>query len=95
MMMIEIKETAVFSNFITYFGDDIARAKIVARIRRLAGGNPGDVTCRRRHFRIAHSPRTRIPRLLHATRQSACYPALRRRQVNAAKRHRTGQTIGE
>ena len=41
--MIEIQETNEFSSFLDQLRDDTARAKITARIRRFAGGNPGDV----------------------------------------------------
>jgi putative addiction module killer protein len=42
--MIEIKETLEFSDFFSNLSDEVARARIAARIRRFAGGNPGDVT---------------------------------------------------
>jgi putative addiction module killer protein len=42
--MIEIRETELFSNWLKALKDDRARAKIAARIRRLALGNPGDVS---------------------------------------------------
>jgi putative addiction module killer protein len=41
--MIEVRKTAVFSNWMTGLRDHRARAKIAARIDRLAFGNPGDV----------------------------------------------------
>lgn len=41
--MIEIRETETFSSWLKDLRDDRARAKIAARIRRLAFGNPGDV----------------------------------------------------
>jgi putative addiction module killer protein len=41
--MIEIKETLEFSDFFSNLSDEVARARIAARIRRFAGGNPGDV----------------------------------------------------
>ena len=41
--MIEIRETAIFTNWVAKLGDERARAKIAARIGRLADGNPGDV----------------------------------------------------
>ncbi len=42
--MIEIRETETFSSWLTALRDDRARAKIAVRVRRLAFGNPGDVT---------------------------------------------------
>jgi putative addiction module killer protein len=41
--MIEIRETEVFSAWIEELRDERAKAKIAARIQRLALGNPGDV----------------------------------------------------
>ncbi len=41
--MIEIRETVTFSSWLRALRDSQARAKIAARVRRLAFGNPGDV----------------------------------------------------
>lgn len=41
--MIEIRQTETFSNWLRALRDDRAKAKIAARVRRLAFGNPGDV----------------------------------------------------
>ena len=41
--MIEVRKTAAFSNWMAGLRDRHARAKIAARIDRLASGNPGDV----------------------------------------------------
>ena len=41
--MIEIRETEVFAKWIDGLRDLRARARIQARIERLAAGNPGDV----------------------------------------------------
>lgn len=41
--MIEVRKTAVSSNWMADLRDHRARAKIAARIDRLAFGNPGDV----------------------------------------------------
>ena len=41
--MIEIRETDVFSSWLQALRDSRAKAKIAARIQRLAFGNPGDV----------------------------------------------------
>ena len=41
--MIEIRETETFSSWLRDLRDDRARAKIAARVRRLAFGNPGDL----------------------------------------------------
>jgi putative addiction module killer protein len=38
-----IRETDEFSSWITRLRDGAAKAKILVRIQRLAGGNPGDV----------------------------------------------------
>lgn len=41
--MIELRETEHFSNWLSKLRDGIARARIAARIQRLAMGNPEDV----------------------------------------------------
>ena len=41
--MIEIRETEAFSSWLQALRDSQARARIAARVRRLAFGNPGDV----------------------------------------------------
>lgn len=42
--MIEIRETEIFSDWIKSLKDARTRSKIAARVRRLAFGNPGDVS---------------------------------------------------
>lgn len=41
--MVEIRETPQFSDWLESLRDNIARARIQARILRLGAGNPGDV----------------------------------------------------
>lgn len=41
--VIEVRETEVFSTWLRGLRDSQARARIAARVRRLAFGNPGDV----------------------------------------------------
>ena len=41
--MIEIRKTEIFAKWLDGLRDIRARARILARIERLAGGNPGDV----------------------------------------------------
>ncbi len=41
--MLQIRETEVFSAWLSRLRDQEAKAKIVSRIRRLALGNAGDV----------------------------------------------------
>jgi putative addiction module killer protein len=41
--MIEVRQTAIFVNWIAKLRDDRARMRIEARIRRLQLGNAGDV----------------------------------------------------
>ena len=41
--MIEIRETVTFSAWLKALRDSQSRARIAARVRRLAFGNPGDV----------------------------------------------------
>jgi len=38
-----VRETGEFSNWLNNLRDNIAKAKILVRIQRLANGNPGDV----------------------------------------------------
>jgi len=61
--MIEIRETERFSRWIDNLRDVKGRARILARIERLAGGNPGDVKPVREgvsEMRIDHGPGYRI-----------------------------------
>ena len=41
--MIEIRETEAFARWLDALEDVKARARVLARIERLRGGNPGDV----------------------------------------------------
>jgi putative addiction module killer protein len=41
--VLEVRETEIFSAWLQALKDDRAKAKIAARTRRLAFGNPGDV----------------------------------------------------
>lgn len=41
--MIEIRKTEVFAKWLDGLRDTRARARVLVRIERLAGGNPGDV----------------------------------------------------
>jgi putative addiction module killer protein len=41
--MIEVRKTEVFANWLDRLDDMRARARVQARIERLASGNPGDV----------------------------------------------------
>ena len=41
--MIEVRETTAFSDWLSGLRDHRAKARIAARVRRLAHGNPGDV----------------------------------------------------
>ncbi len=61
--MIEIRKTERFSRWIDNLRDVKGRARILARIERLAGGNPGDVKPVREgvsEMRIDHGPGYRI-----------------------------------
>lgn len=42
--MVEVRKTEVFAGWLDGLNDTRARARIQARIERLAGGNPGDVS---------------------------------------------------
>lgn len=41
--MSEVRQTEIFADWLAGLGDISAKARIVARIRRLALGNPGDI----------------------------------------------------
>jgi putative addiction module killer protein len=41
--VVEIRETELFSTWLRALRDATAKAKVAARVRRLAFGNPGDV----------------------------------------------------
>jgi putative addiction module killer protein len=43
LLVIEVRKTEVFAHWLDGLADTRARARIQARIERLAGGNPGDV----------------------------------------------------
>ena len=61
--MIEIRKTDRFARWIDKLRDVQGRARILARIERLAGGNPGDVKRVREgvsEMRIDYGPRYRI-----------------------------------
>lgn len=42
--MLEIRQTVRFSTWLNRLRDDVAQAQIALRLRRLAAGNPGDVS---------------------------------------------------
>ena len=61
--MIEIRQAAAFATWLGELNDGVARAKIVARVRRLALGNPGDVRPVGQglsELRIHHGPGYRV-----------------------------------
>ena len=61
--MIEVRQTAEFSSWLRRLRDDDAVARIVARIRRMERGNPGDarsVGKRVMEMRIAYGPGYRV-----------------------------------
>jgi putative addiction module killer protein len=41
--VIEVRQTERFTTWLSNLRDEIGRAKIIARVRRLGMGNPGDV----------------------------------------------------
>ncbi len=61
--MIEIRETEAFAEWFADLRDERARSKVVARIRRLSLGNPGDVQAVGEgvsEMRIHHGPGYRV-----------------------------------
>ncbi|MGD9560755.1 MAG: type II toxin-antitoxin system RelE/ParE family toxin [Pyrinomonadaceae bacterium] len=61
--MIEVRKTDQFANWIDGLRDTRARARIQARIKRLADGNPGDVKPVGKglsEMRIDHGPGYRV-----------------------------------
>ena len=60
---IDIRETEVFSTWLSGLRDPVTRARIAARIQRLALGNPGDVRPIGQgvsELRIDHGPGYRV-----------------------------------
>ena len=61
--MVEMSKTAAFAKWLESLGDVQARARIQAKIERLAYGNPGDVTPVGEgvsELRIAYGPGYRV-----------------------------------
>jgi putative addiction module killer protein len=70
--MVELRQTDVFAGRIDGLTDKQARGRILARIERLAMGNPGDVApVGDAAFGAADSPCAGLSRLLHAKRQGS------------------------
>lgn len=62
-MVIEVRQTAAFRSWLHHLRDDKAVTRIVARIRRLEQGNPGDsksVGGRLQELRIDYRPGYRV-----------------------------------
>lgn len=69
-MNVTIRETEVFSDWVCGLRDQQARARIFARIQRLASGNPGDVKPVGggvSELRVPHGPGYRIYFVQHGT----------------------------
>ena len=61
--MIEIRKTDIFAQWLDALRDTQARARVQARIERLAAGNPGDVESVREgvsELRITYGPGYRV-----------------------------------
>ncbi|WFR97426.1 type II toxin-antitoxin system RelE/ParE family toxin [Rhizobium tumorigenes] len=61
--MIEVRQTAIFANWLDALRDAQARQRIVVRIRRLELGNPGDIKPVGEgvsEMRITHGPGYRL-----------------------------------
>jgi putative addiction module killer protein len=61
--MIEVRQTAEFSDWLRRLNDAEAAARIIARLRRMQQGNPGDARSVGRgimEMRIAYGPGYRI-----------------------------------
>jgi putative addiction module killer protein len=62
-MMMEIRKTRIFGQWLDGLQDVRGRARVLARIERLAGGNPGDVAPVGEgvsELRIHHGPGYRV-----------------------------------
>ena len=79
--MIEIRKTDVFARWLDDLSDLRARARIQARIERLAAGNPGDVKPAGKGVsELRNRLRPRLSRVLQATRPEVGHPVGGRRQ---------------
>ena len=78
--MIEVRQTEEFSRWLRRLRDATAVARILARIRRIGLGNPGDSKSlggNVMEMRIDYGPGYR--RLLHALRRGSCDASMCRR----------------
>src|SRR6266487_2651449 len=83
-LVLEVRQTKEFSAWLRRLRD----ANAVARIRRMEEGNPGDTRSVGKgvmEMRIAW-----LSRLLFASRNADCDPAVRRRQAHTATGYRAG-----
>ena len=88
--MSEVRQTNEFQNWLRRLDDQNAYARIVARIRRMEHGNPGDtksIGAGVMEMRIDYGPGYRV--LFHSARQDHRDSAVRRRQTNAETGHQT------
>jgi putative component of toxin-antitoxin plasmid stabilization module len=94
--MIEIRKTEIFAKWIDGLNDIRARARVLARIERLATGNPGDVAPVGEgvsELRIDYGPG--YPGLLQAVWRISGHTAGWRRQTDPDQRHQDGPAAGE
>src|SRR5436190_16670413 len=69
--MLDVRETEEFSEWLCALRDSRAKAKILIRIDRLAGGNPGDVAAVGKgvsELRINYGPGYRVYYIQRGTR---------------------------
>ena len=82
--MVEVRKTEFFVRWLDSLRDVRARARVLARIERLASGNPGDVRPVGEgvsELRINYGPGYRVY-FKHQSGSADCRPAGRRRQTH-------------
>jgi putative addiction module killer protein len=94
--MIEIRKTEIFAKWLDGLNDIRARARVLARIERLAAGNPGDVAPVGEgvsELRIDYGPGYRV--YYKQFGGISCYSAGWRGQADPDQGHQNRPTSGE
>ena len=93
--MVEVRRTERFARWLDALRDGRGRARIQARIERLAAGNPGDVVPLGEgvsELRIDVGPG--VSRVFHPTRPRGDHPAGGRQQTHTDRRYQGLAAVG-